>query len=303
METITLPGHFELCRPAGSAGGSTTSDRRSLQHLRPPARPPLSADDLVRSRPPRGPGIGRATIYRTLQWMVGAGVARKVDFGDGRSRFEPAYRHPRHFHLICTVCHRSFEFLSSDVESLLEEIAGAIALRRCRPSCRFQAPATPAAPARCRCPPTAAPPSWCSRATRSRIAIATERGGLEFYRRAASLTSDRARAWGVPAARRGGRRAPEHARNRMRASHGRRSAARVPAGVSFFKGAASGLFAEGTEKLRQWHRRSAGAPHRHQMRARIAQVLQAIRRTIRRLRRASASSSSSLTKSARTWSS
>ena len=57
--------------------------------------------------------------------MVTAGLARKVDFGEGRFRFEPSYRHPRHFHLICTTCHRSSEFLSSDVESLIEEIAAA----------------------------------------------------------------------------------------------------------------------------------------------------------------------------------
>src|SRR4029079_6047480 len=53
------------------------------------------------------------------------GIARKVDFGDGRSRFEPSYRHPRHFHLVCTECHRSSEFLSSDIESFVEEIATA----------------------------------------------------------------------------------------------------------------------------------------------------------------------------------
>src|SRR3954463_9337237 len=85
----------------------------------------LSADDLFSLVRTKHPGIGRATVYRTLQWMVDAGMARKVDFGEGRSRFEPAYRHPRHFHLICTTCHSSSEFLSSDVESLLEEIATA----------------------------------------------------------------------------------------------------------------------------------------------------------------------------------
>src|SRR5947209_19991623 len=83
----------------------------------------LSADDLFGLVRSKHPGIGRATVYRTLQWMVEAGVARKVDFGEGRSRFEPTYRHPRHFHLVCTSCHRSSEFLSSDIESLAEEIA------------------------------------------------------------------------------------------------------------------------------------------------------------------------------------
>ena len=48
-----------------------------------------------------GKRVSRATVYRTLQWMVDAGVARKVDFGEGRFRFEHSYRHPRHFHLIC----------------------------------------------------------------------------------------------------------------------------------------------------------------------------------------------------------
>src|SRR5580765_5101585 len=85
----------------------------------------LRADDLVGLVHRDHPGIGRATVYRTLQWMVEAGIARKVDFGEGRSRFEPTYRHPRHFHLICSTCHRSSEFLSSDVESLIEEIAAA----------------------------------------------------------------------------------------------------------------------------------------------------------------------------------
>src|SRR5689334_22331478 len=82
----------------------------------------LSAEDLVDVVCRSNPGIGRATVYRTLQWMVDAGIARKVDFGEGRSRFEPKYGHPRHFHLICTSCHRSSEFLSSDVESMVEEI-------------------------------------------------------------------------------------------------------------------------------------------------------------------------------------
>src|SRR5216684_1667485 len=85
----------------------------------------LSADDLCDLVRREDPGIGRATVYRTLQWMVRAGIARKVDFGEGRSRFEPSFRHPRHFHLVCGTCRRSSEFLSSDIETLVEEIAAA----------------------------------------------------------------------------------------------------------------------------------------------------------------------------------
>src|ERR1700752_579473 len=85
----------------------------------------LSADDLVDLIRREDHRISRATVYRTLQWMVDAGIARKVDFGEGRFRFEPSYRQPRHFHLICKTCHRSYEFLSSDIEALIEEVAAA----------------------------------------------------------------------------------------------------------------------------------------------------------------------------------
>src|SRR5580693_10809605 len=106
-------------------GGKRSSKRDRILSIFVRQEGHLSADDLCDLVRREDPGIGRATVYRTLQWMVGAGVARKVDFGDGRSRFEPSYRHPRHFHLVCNTCHRSSEFLSSDVESLMEEIAGA----------------------------------------------------------------------------------------------------------------------------------------------------------------------------------
>src|SRR5437868_5403571 len=109
-------------RPAGSKR-SSKRDRILAVFLRQEGH--VSADDLFDLVRREVAGIGRATVYRTLQWMVRAGVARKVDFGEGRSRFEPSYRHPRHFHLICTTCHSSSEFLSSDIEALLEEIAGA----------------------------------------------------------------------------------------------------------------------------------------------------------------------------------
>src|ERR1700750_1637218 len=106
-------------------GGKRSSKRDRILNVFMRQQGHLSGDDLCALVRKEDPGIGRATVYRTLQWLVGAGIARKVDFGDGRSRFEPSYRHPRHFHLICSNCHSSSEFLSSDVESLLEEIAAA----------------------------------------------------------------------------------------------------------------------------------------------------------------------------------
>src|ERR671911_1881175 len=113
---------LDTLRPAGSK----RSGKRDLivnVFLRQEGH--LTADDLVALIKREDQKISRATVYRTLQWMEEAGIARKVDFGEGRFRFEHSYRHPRHFHLICKTCNRSFEFLSSDIEALLEEVAAA----------------------------------------------------------------------------------------------------------------------------------------------------------------------------------
>src|SRR5947207_13628973 len=106
-------------------GGKRSSKREQIVNvfLRQEGHP--GADDLVDLIRKDHHRISRATVYRTLQWMVDAGIARKVDFGEGRFRFEHSYRHPRHFHLICKTCNQSFEFLSSDIEALMEEVAGA----------------------------------------------------------------------------------------------------------------------------------------------------------------------------------
>src|SRR5918997_6958949 len=112
----------ERVRPAG---GKRSSKRDFIVNAFLRQEGHLSADDLVDLIRKEDRGISRATVYRTLQWMTDAGIARKVDFGEGRFRFEHSYRHPRHFHLICKTCHRSFEFLSSDIEALVEEVAAA----------------------------------------------------------------------------------------------------------------------------------------------------------------------------------
>src|SRR3954468_13448518 len=106
-------------------GGKRSSKREQIVDVFLRQEGHLSADDLVEIIRREDARISRATVYRTLQWMVEAGIARKVDFGEGRYRFEHSYRHPRHFHLICKSCNTSAEFLSSDIESLLEDVAAA----------------------------------------------------------------------------------------------------------------------------------------------------------------------------------
>jgi Fur family ferric uptake transcriptional regulator len=236
-------------RPAGSKR-SSKRDRILNIFLRQEGH--LSADDLCDLVRKEDSGIGRATVYRTLQWMVGAGVARKVDFGEGRSRFEPAYRHPRHFHLVCNTCRRSSEFLSSDIEAMVEEIAAARGFAPDQTVVQITGTCED-----CRLGRTQTPPIDGTTTGRVfardalRIAIATERSGLEFYSRAARLTTDER---GREVFHRLAEEEKEHL-----STLEKRYAELIAEDPHleerptflFFKGAASGIFAEGTEKLRR----------------------------------------------------
>jgi Fur family ferric uptake transcriptional regulator len=233
-------------RPAGGKR-STKRDRILKIFLRQEGH--LSADDLFDLVRRQDRGVGRATVYRTLQWMVDAGLARKVDFGDGRARFEPSYRHPRHFHLVCTTCHRSSEFLSSDVESLMEEIAGARGFQATQAVVQIYGTCQDCRTGTSTPPVDGATTELLFARDALRMAIATERSGLEFYTRAAKITSD-VRGRSVFQKLAGEER--EHLatlQNRYRELLVGDPLLESRPTFLFFKGAASGLFASGTEQL------------------------------------------------------
>lgn len=68
------------------------------------------------------PHISRATIYRTLALFEKEGLIRRLDFGDGQSRYEEASR-ARHDHLIDIETGAVTEFSNPAVETLLKRIA------------------------------------------------------------------------------------------------------------------------------------------------------------------------------------
>lgn len=236
------------------AGGKRSSKRDRILKIFLKQEGHLSADDLFDLVRREAAGIGRATVYRTLQWMVEAGVARKVDFGEGRSRFEPSYGHPRHFHLICSMCHRSSEFLSSDIEALVEEISAARKFAPTQTVVQIFGTCE-----ECRTGAGRDRSSAIDGATTERvfardalrIAIATERSGFQFYTRAANMTKD---ARGRTVFQRLAGEEREHL-NTLERRYRELIAAdpelEARPTFLFFKGAANGLFEEGAARLRK----------------------------------------------------
>jgi len=247
--------YLDSLRPAGS---KRSSKRDLIVNVFLRQEGHLTADhlfDLIRREDPGKPDslgtssrISRATVYRTLQWMVDAGIARKVDFGEGRFRFEHSYRHPRHFHLICKSCNRSFEFLSSDIESLLEEVAAARNFTARQSVLQIHGTCDSCRTGRASLAEGGTTELVFARDA-LRIAIATERSGLEFYSRAAASTRDGRgrRVFAKLAEEEQEHLATLEARYRELLQRDPQLESRPT--FLFFKGAANGLFAAGAEQI------------------------------------------------------
>jgi Fur family ferric uptake transcriptional regulator len=65
--------------------------------------------------------ISIATVYRTVKLLEEAGVIEKLEFGDGRARYEEAREH--HEHLVDVETGEVIEFFHAELEALKEEIA------------------------------------------------------------------------------------------------------------------------------------------------------------------------------------
>ena len=83
----------------------------------------VSSQELYDAVKVETPGIGQATVYRTLKLLAEAGLANEVSFGDGINRYEHNREDEHHDHIICTKCSRQVEFHDSAIEDLQEKQA------------------------------------------------------------------------------------------------------------------------------------------------------------------------------------
>ena len=74
------------------------------------------------------PKISIATVYRTVKLFEEAGILDKLEFGDGRARYEDAER-DHHDHLIDMNSGEVIEFVDPEIEALQEKIAEKLGYR------------------------------------------------------------------------------------------------------------------------------------------------------------------------------
>jgi len=74
------------------------------------------------------PGISIATVYRTVKLFEELGILARLEFGDGRARYEDADRE-HHDHLFDIQTGEVIEFVDPELEALQEKIAKRLGYR------------------------------------------------------------------------------------------------------------------------------------------------------------------------------
>jgi Fur family ferric uptake transcriptional regulator len=99
-----------------------TDQRRTIADVLDDARDHPDVEELYARAAARDPNISIATVYRTVKLFEEAGILERVDFGDGRARYEDADRE-HHDHLIDLTTGKVIEFVDPEIEALQEKIA------------------------------------------------------------------------------------------------------------------------------------------------------------------------------------
>ena len=115
-----IPTRLEqLCQEKGL---KMTEQRRVISRVLSEASDHPDVEQVYRRAVEIDPHISIATVYRTMRLFEESNVIEKLDFGDGRARFEEN-RDSHHHHLIDLHTGEVVEFKSPELEILKEKIA------------------------------------------------------------------------------------------------------------------------------------------------------------------------------------
>ncbi|WP_299842959.1 Fur family transcriptional regulator [uncultured Roseovarius sp.] len=103
-------------------GLQMTAQRQIIAEVMQVSADHPDVEELHQRAAARDPGITVATVYHTVKLFEEAGILDRLDFGDGRARYEDAER-AHHDHLIDMHTGEVIEFVDPEIEALQEKIA------------------------------------------------------------------------------------------------------------------------------------------------------------------------------------
>ncbi len=105
-----------------AAGLRMTEQRRVIGQVLQDSADHPDVEELYARASGIDPKISLATVYRTVKLFEETGILERLEFGDGRARYEDAERE-HHDHLIDINTGTVIEFVDPEIEALQEKIA------------------------------------------------------------------------------------------------------------------------------------------------------------------------------------
>jgi Fur family ferric uptake transcriptional regulator len=121
------PNVDQLLEHLAERGYRMTGPRRQIVAMLA-ERGSTTAQDVYDSLRATGSGIGRATVFRTLELLSQLGILERVHLPDGCHTYvltQPGHHH----HLICSDCGTVLEFSDCQLEAALDVLAKKTAFR------------------------------------------------------------------------------------------------------------------------------------------------------------------------------
>ena len=104
-------------------GMKMTEQRRIIARVLSGSTDHPDVEEVYRRASETDPRISIATVYRTLRLFDIANIIERLDFGDGRARYEIATEDSHHHHLIDMKTGKVLEFENEELERIKVRIA------------------------------------------------------------------------------------------------------------------------------------------------------------------------------------
>ena len=118
----------ELVDSLDRSGHRLTTPRRLVAELVAARDGHFAAADLVTDARRARTGIGRATVFRTLELFTELGLVERVDLPNGDHAYV-ACEAVHHHHAICTSCGRSFDISDVGLARMLDKVGNQLDFR------------------------------------------------------------------------------------------------------------------------------------------------------------------------------
>jgi Fur family ferric uptake transcriptional regulator len=119
---ISRESMLDLTESLTEAGFRLTSARRVICATLTATGGHLTPDELVEAVRERDAGIGRMTVYRTLEILCDLGQVRPVYLSTGAAHYV-VLENGHHHHLVCNQCGQVIEFSDCVIEPMAEVIS------------------------------------------------------------------------------------------------------------------------------------------------------------------------------------